>query len=196
MDEVKESCPLHVTLICRLYYPFPWSQISHNSSSFFAHCIQVFSLVNVPDDARQKSGRCWRTYCNMFDGPLPALDITAAFVVVPAPPKYVFFSILTGNKFHAPKHGMGWMLLPSPFSCFRLRRGFTEASNLGGAAVQSNPHCGISVRRPQNILRPSSSRRCRLLASDSSADRGVFTLGRSGTHFVFVPFQVSNPLIL
>ena len=75
--------------------------------------------------------------------PLPALDITAASVVVPALPKYVFFLILTGNKFHAPKHGMGWMLLPSPFSCFRLRRGFTEASNLGGAAVQSNPHCGF-----------------------------------------------------
>ena len=116
MDEVKESCPLHVTLICRLYYPFPWSQISHNSCSFFAHCIQVFSLVNVPDDARQKSGRCWRTwYCNMFDSPLPALDITAAFVVVPALSKYVFFLVLTGNKFHAPKHGMGWMPLPSPF---------------------------------------------------------------------------------
>ena len=104
-------------------------------------------------------------------------------------PKICIFLILTGNKFHAPKHGMGWMLLPSPFSCFRLRPGFAEASNLGGAAVQSNPHCGISVR-PQNILLPSSSSRRRLLASDSSVDRGVFTLGRLGTHFVFVPCQL------
>ena len=188
MDEVKESCPLHVTLICRLYYPFPWSQISHNSCSFFAHCIQVFSLVNVPDDARQKSGRCWRTYCNMFDSPLPALDITAAFVVVPALPKYVFFSSSPGINF--THQNMGWggcfFLLPFPASdCAEDSR-----KRQTWEAVQSNPHCGISVRRPQNILRPSSSsRRRRLLASDSSADRGVFTLGRLGTHFVFVPCQ-------
>ena len=138
-----------------------------------------------------------RTYCNMFDSPLPALDITAAFVVVPALPKYVFFSSSPGINFTHQNMGWDGMLLPSPFSCFRLRRGFTEASNLGGAAVQSNPHCGISVRRPQNILRPSSSsRRRRLLASDSSADRGVFTLGRLGTHFVLVPCQLFDLVTL
>ena len=135
MDEVKESCPLHVTLICRLYYPFPWSQISHNSCSFFAHCIQVFSLVNVPDDARQKSGRCWRTwYCNMFDSPLPALDITAAFVVVPALPKYVFFSASPGINF--THQNMGWggclFLLPFPLQIAPRIHGSVKLGRRGG----------------------------------------------------------------
>ena len=104
-------------------------------------------------------------------------------------PKYVFFSSSPGINFTHQNTGWGgcFFLLPFPSSdCAADSR-----KRQTWEAVQSNPHCGISVRRPQNILRPSSSsRRRRLLASDSSADRGVFTLGRLGTHFVFVPCQL------
>ena len=161
-----------------MYCPYPWSQNSHNSSSFLR--IAFFCLVNVPGDAEQKSG-AMSEYCNMFDNrsctrsSFP--ETTAAFVVC-ALPKYVFFSS-PGIHFHAPKH------FSSHFSFFILHRGCNEASNWGGAIQCSNPHCGIRVR-PQNILRPfsSSRRRCRrrFLASDS-VDRGEFALRRLGTHF-------------
>ena len=120
MDVVKEPCPLYVNLISRLYYPFPWSQISHNSCSFFAHCIQVFCLVNVPDDARQKSGLCWRTHIlQHVRQPAPGAGYHCSIRRCFFSSKICIFLILTGNKFHAPKHGMGWDA--SPFSLFLLQ---------------------------------------------------------------------------
>ena len=125
------------------------------------------------------------------------LDITAAFVVVPALPKYVFFSSSPGINFTHQNTGWGGCFFRLPFPASdcaedsRKRQTWEARRSL----VQSNPHCGISVRRPQNILRPSSSSRRRLLASESSSvDRGVFTLGRLGTHFVLVPCQLFHPV--
>ena len=135
MYEVKESCPVHIiNLISCLYYPFPWSQTSHNSSSFFLRiAFQFFawSMSLMMRGRNRGDVGAHTATCSTARSPGYHCSIRRCS----CSSKICIFLILTGNKFHAPKHGMGWMLLPSPFSCFRLRRGFAEASNLGGAAV-------------------------------------------------------------
>ena len=126
-----------------MYCPFPWSQSSHNSSSFLriafllgqCPCRRCEAKIGGDVGALQHVRRL--ILHSLF------LETTAAF----CSSKICIF--LTGNTFSRTKTRDRCLLL-APFSVFSLHRGCTEASNWGGA-IQSNPHCGISVRPPRQF---------------------------------------------